>query len=108
MYHFNSSYQYIDQHNFSDQEANHAILQQISSNESEKVVINLSSTPYINSLGINFLIHIKKKMSRSGGSVHLVKPSNAILKVLELTRLKSMFNIHQSLEEFIPPNNEIT
>lgn len=54
-------------------------------------VIDLSKVPYINSSGLNCLLSIQHKTQKAGGQFSLSGVSSQVLKLLEITKLKSFF-----------------
>ena len=62
-------------------------------------VVDLSGTEYMNSVGLNFLISMKKKSMQLEGQLILVNPSNKIVSLLEITKLRDKFNLKPTVEE---------
>lgn len=62
-------------------------------------VIDISNLRYINSSGIGVLITILTKFRNKGGEVFLMKPSDAVQKLLVITKLNAIFQIVQTEEE---------
>ena len=56
-----------------------------------KFVIDLSLMDIMNSVGLNFLIFMMKKSQNSGGNFAVANASENIIKLLEVTKLKSFF-----------------
>ncbi len=55
--------------------------------------VDLSSLPFLNSVGLNCLLSIQHKSMKVGGSFSLQGISPQVLKLLEITKLKSFFSI---------------
>ena len=66
-----------------------------------KCIINISEVRYINSSGIGVLITLLTKFRNKGGELILVKPSKSVEKLLLITKLSSIFQITDSIEEAI-------
>ena len=66
-----------------------------------RVVVDLSEVMFLDSTGIGVLIAAMNRLSDGGrdGTMQLVVTRPHILKVLEVTGLTSIFDIHGSLEE---------
>lgn len=65
---------------------------------SEAAVLDMREVTYIDSTALGCLIRLKKRMAENGsGTVRLVGPQPNVRRVLELTRLGEIFEIHESL-----------
>ena len=64
-----------------------------------KVIIDLSEMKYMNSTGLGILINIFTKVRNIGGEVVLVNIPEKINKLLLITKLNSIFNIENTLED---------
>jgi anti-sigma B factor antagonist len=62
-------------------------------------IIDISEVRYINSSGIGLLITILTKFRNKGGEVFLMNPSEAVKKLLVITKLNAIFQIVKSEEE---------
>ena len=71
------------------------------SKELKLCVIDLSGVRYINSSGIGVLITLLTKFRNKEGEVFLVQPSNTVEKLLIITKLNSIFQIAETVEEAI-------
>lgn len=59
-------------------------------------VVNMEDVRYMNSSGIGVLITILTKVKNLNGQMVLVKPSTQIVKLLEITKLDTVFTIVDS------------
>ncbi len=73
--------------------------------ELNKVIINLEQVEYINSNGLNSLISILTKTRTRGGEVILCNINEKIDKLLLITKLNSVFNTADSIEDAIQKMN---
>ncbi len=64
-----------------------------------RVGVDLSGATYMDSSGVATLVEGLKSASENDQSFVLISPSNAVMRVLELARLDSLFDIRDSLEE---------
>jgi anti-sigma B factor antagonist len=64
-------------------------------------VIDISELRYINSSGIGVLITVLTKFRNKGGEVYLMKPSDAVKKLLVITKLNAIFQVIESENEVI-------
>jgi anti-sigma B factor antagonist len=61
-------------------------------------VIDLSQTPFLDSAGMAVLVSLLKRARQAGGDVQLVKPtSDAVLRILQLTRFDRVFDMLDAL-----------
>lgn len=64
-----------------------------------KVIIDLSKMQYMNSTGLSILINIFTKTRSKGGEVIITNIPEKINKLLVITKLNSIFNIEDSVED---------
>ena len=64
-----------------------------------KFILNLAELKYMNSSGLNILINILTKSRKSGGDVAISSLSKKVHELLMITKLDSIFNITDSVEE---------
>jgi anti-sigma B factor antagonist len=65
----------------------------------KKYVIDLTDTPWTNSLGIGMLMSAYTSVKRSGGDVVLANATDRIRDLLRVTRLDAVFSVHDSLSD---------
>jgi len=63
-----------------------------------KFVIDLSDLNFMNSVGLNFLLSMMKNSEKSGGELAVANANDQIIGLLEITKLKNMFNLKPSVE----------
>jgi len=61
------------------------------------VAVHLAAVEYMDSSGVATLVEGLKASQQSGRSFILLAPSPSVLKVLQLSRLDSVFDIRESL-----------
>lgn len=71
----------------------------LNSNKHTKFILDLSDARYINSQGIGVLITSYTKVKNKGGMLVLFNPSEQIKKLLSITKLDSVFQVYNSLNE---------
>ena len=64
----------------------------------KQLAIDLSKLRYMNSSGIGVLITLLTKFRNAGGDVVLIKPSSHIEKLLLITKLNSIFEVFQEVQ----------
>ena len=62
-------------------------------------IIDLSNLRYMNSSGVGVLITILTKVNTNKGKMVLVNPTSQIIKLLEITKLDTIFNTVKSITE---------
>lgn len=62
-------------------------------------IVDLSGVRYMNSSGVGVLITIMTKINNKNGKLVLVNPSSQVVKLLEMTKLDSIFNTVKSITE---------
>jgi anti-sigma B factor antagonist len=66
-----------------------------------KYVIDLTDTPWTNSLGVGMLMSAYTSVKKSGGDVVLANATQRIRDMLKVTRLDHVFSVHESLADAI-------
>ncbi|MEL7532724.1 MAG: STAS domain-containing protein [Bacteroidota bacterium] len=70
-------------------------------NDVKQFVIDLSELQHINSTGLGVLITLLTKARKVGGEVNLANPSQYIKNLLLITKLNTIFKIHDTTEEAV-------
>ncbi len=81
---------------------NKAILSEVRKkieNGSTKFVIDLSNLNFMNSIGLNFLLSVMKHSKKSGGALTVANANEQVINLLEITKLKSLFQLSPSVEK---------
>lgn len=69
--------------------------------KSEKFLIDMKSVTYIDSSGIATLVEAFQRAKKKGGQVTFVCLNPAVIRVLALARLDTVFTIHTDVESAI-------
>ena len=56
-------------------------------------VLNLANVPYVDSFGLGQLITILNSIRSKGGQLILLRPTDKVLALLQITKLDTVFNI---------------
>lgn len=64
-----------------------------------KLVIDLTQVSYMDSSGFGTLLSATKRVRPKGGSINLVGCSEAIERMMRITRLDTVFNLYRTVEE---------
>jgi anti-sigma B factor antagonist len=60
-----------------------------------RFVINLAETTHMDAFGLGQLIKVWTLVGNTGGSVSLMRPSVQVLRLLEITKLNTLFQVIQ-------------
>lgn len=63
------------------------------------IILDLGELNYVNSSGLNVLIKILTKVRKAGGEVSIINVNKKINDLLVITKLNSVFNICNNIEE---------
>ncbi|MCE9600223.1 MAG: STAS domain-containing protein [Spirochaetia bacterium] len=66
---------------------------------SRRIIVDLEKVHYVDSSGLGALINQRTKMQKAGGDLFLVRISDQIRSVLELTKMAVFFKIYKNPEE---------
>jgi len=66
-----------------------------------KVVFNLSNLKFINSTGIGMMMMALTKLRNSGGELALCNAPEQMKKILQITKLESVFKVYTAEDEAI-------
>lgn len=58
----------------------------------DQVIVDLSHLEYMDSNGLNLLIALWRHLGQYGGKLYLTQPKPAVNRLLEMTRLKGIFD----------------
>lgn len=62
-------------------------------------VVDLEGIKYMNSVGINFLIQLKKLAAEAGGKMVVAAASSKVLQLLTITKLTPLLNFADNVEQ---------
>ena len=79
-------------------EFQHAMLK-VLEDRPERIVINLSDVTYMDSSGVASLVKLLSRVRKTGTSLKLVGLQDRVRSVFEITRLDTVFDIHQTEQE---------
>ena len=65
----------------------------------KKVIINMENIQYMNSTGLSILINVFTQTRNRGGEVVLTNIPEKINKLLIITKLNSIFNIEETVDD---------
>jgi anti-sigma B factor antagonist len=65
------------------------------------LVLDLSGVTFIDSTGLSVLLNASRRVTRAGGRMALVCTNPTVLRLFEITRLDTTFDIHADLEPAI-------
>jgi anti-anti-sigma factor len=71
-------------------------------NQDHGLVVDLRDTTYLDSAGVNVIFELAERLSARQQRLHAVVPDRAIIeRVLSLVNLRSVLEIHRSLDEAV-------
>ena len=65
------------------------------------VILNFDNLDFIDSAGLTVLIHIRRKVSESSGTLKLANLNDRIQKLMQITRLHRVFDIYDTIDSAI-------
>jgi anti-sigma B factor antagonist len=63
-----------------------------------RLVLDLSGVTFIDSTGLSVLLNALRRVTRAGGRMALVCSNPTVLRLFEITRLDSTFDLHTDVE----------
>ena len=93
--------QIIDVFNLFSESRNQEIVEAAQAAMAPGLVLNLKEAPFMNSMGLNFLIKLQNICKGHGGKMAIANPSEKIIELLEITRLKPLFLLADSVDEAV-------
>ena len=66
-----------------------------------KIILNLKEVSYCDSFGLGCLVAAFKAARDRGGDLKLLKPSEKVQALLDLTKLNTVFDIHTDEDEAV-------
>ena len=66
-----------------------------------KIVINLASVDYIDSMGLGELVHACRTARDQGAMVKLLKPQDRVRKTLQLTNVLTLFGVFETEDDAV-------
>jgi anti-sigma B factor antagonist len=71
-----------------------------------RLLLDLTALEHVNSSGLNLLIGMFTKARNAGGQLAICGISDKVRKLLVMTRLDSVFNIHGSVQDALEHFND--
>ena len=96
--------QILEVRNLLNEYDNKEILQAVQTKIDEgfsNFVVDLKQIQFMNSVGLNFLITLKARSNDSGGRVAVANASGKVVQLLEMTKLRPIFQVNNSVEEAV-------
>ncbi|MFJ8468973.1 STAS domain-containing protein [Streptomyces swartbergensis] len=70
-------------------------------------LLDLSSVPFMDSSGMNIILRVYQETRRTAGSVHVINPTPAVRRVLDLTGVSITVPISDSVDEALARADEV-
>ena len=78
-----------------------AVDRELGAREVVDVVLNMEQVPFIDSAALEYLLELQELLAERLGQVKFVAADENILKILEITRLESTFEVFADLPEAV-------
>ena len=65
----------------------------------KKLIFDLNKVHWIDSSGLGLLIRAYTRMQKAGGELKLARVTRSVNSLLQMTKLTTVFAIHESLDE---------
>ena len=72
--------------------------------EVDKLIIDLSQVPYLDSSGVGVLLSLFKFMRTREGSLAIAEPNAKIRRVFDVTKMTEIIPVYMNLEEAVKQN----
>jgi len=63
------------------------------------LVLDLEKVPFVDSAALEYLLELQERLAEGLGQIKLVRPDEHVLKILEITRLRSTFDVFADVPE---------
>jgi anti-sigma B factor antagonist len=80
-----------------------AVLVDLVDRGAHQLIVDLGQVSFLGCAGIGMLVNTRRRVLAHGGSLKLVRPRPFVQRVLELTRMTTVFPIDTSFEEATTP-----
>jgi len=100
--HEHEAIQVVQVNNLLNELDNKVILQEVKDRMSagfSEFIVDLSELDFMNSVGLNFLISMMTSSKEIGAYLAVANANEQIVNLLEITKLRKMFTLTQSVEE---------
>ena len=78
-----------------------AVEHQLEGPEVVDVVFSLDGVPFVDSAALEYLLNLRDRLAERFGQVKLVKVDDNVMTILEVTRLRSSFEIYRDVPEAV-------
>ncbi len=78
-----------------------AVDHQLESDEVVDIVFDLAEVPFIDSVGLEYLLDLQDRLAERFGQVKLVRPDENVTQILDFTRLRSTFEVYKEAHEAV-------
>jgi anti-sigma B factor antagonist len=76
-----------------------AALAELTEGGCERILVDMSGVPFMDSTALGALVGALKRLRERGGELELAALQPGVRRVFDITRLESVFRIHESVEQ---------
>jgi anti-sigma B factor antagonist len=76
-----------------------AALLAAASHRPPRIIVDMSSTEFCDSTGLNVLVRAVQQAEQAGGEIRLAGGGKALQRILAVTGVESMFGVYRSLDD---------
>ena len=76
-------------------------LESVAAHPAQQVVLDLGELEFISSSGLGAIVSARQQVQAGGGRIVLANPTPAVRKILETTRLSTLFEVFDSLKQAV-------
>jgi anti-sigma B factor antagonist len=80
---------------------NQAVEHQLADPEVVDMVLNLEGVPFLDSATLEYMLDLQDRLAERFGQVKLVEVNENVMTILEITRLRSSFEIYADIAEAV-------
>jgi anti-sigma B factor antagonist len=77
------------------------VTQELIDEGSKRILLNMEKVSFCNSHGFGAIVSIYTRLAKRDGRFAILKPQEAILEVLEITKMDSIIGVYKNLDKAI-------
>ena len=76
-------------------------IESVATEPAQRIVLDLSELEFISSPGLGAIVSARNQVQAGGGRIVLANPTPAVRKILEATRLSTLFEVFDTLQQAV-------